>query len=104
MKKILFLLLWPVSVQAVAPVISPSTPIVNQGATIQFSETQSEAGTWSCSGTNSTGGVTSCTGSINSGTGLYTAPSSVTAQHVYGGMQLGPNNDVYNTRIDSMPV
>lgn len=89
---------------AVPPVITQSNPIVKQGATFQFTETLSEAGTWSCGATNSTGGVTACSGSINSGTGLYTAPSSVTAQHVYGGTQVGPNNDVYNTRIDSMPV
>ena len=88
---------------AVAPVITQSTPIINQGTTFQFTETASEAGTWACSATNSTGGVTSCTGSITSG-GLYTAPSSVTAQHVWGGVQIGPNNDVFNTRIDSMPV
>lgn len=89
---------------AVAPVVTPATPVVNQGATLQFSETQSEAGTWACSATNSTGGVTACSGSINSGTGLYTAPSSVTAQHVYGGVQIGPNNDVFNTRIDTLPI
>lgn len=88
----------------VTPVITQTTPVVNQGKTLQFTETLSEPGTWTCSGTNSTGGVTACSGSINSATGLYTAPSSVTAQHVYGGMQVGPNNDVYNTRIDSMPV
>lgn len=89
---------------AVAPVVSPSTPVVNQGGTIQFSETLSEAGTWSCSGTNSTGGVTSCAGSINSATGLYTAPATVVAHHTYAGLQVLPNNDVYNVRIDSLPL
>lgn len=104
MKKILFLgslfisgIAW-----AVPPVVSPSTPIVNQGGTIQF--TADAAGSWACSGTTSTGGVKACSGSINSGTGLYTAPSSVTAQHIYAGMQILPNNHVYNVRIDSLPV
>lgn len=89
---------------AVSPVITQSAPVVKQGTTYQFTETASEAGTWSCSATNSTGGVTACSGSINSASGLYTAPSSVTAQHVYAGMQIGPNNSIWNVRIDSLPV
>lgn len=104
MKKFLAisLIFIPFLAHAVPPIVSPSTPIVNQGGTVQF--TANGSGTWACSGTTSTGGVTACSGSINSGTGLYTAPSNVVAQHTYGGMQLLPNNDVYNTRIDSLPV
>lgn len=104
MKKLLFLgaLFLAVRGWAVAPVVSPSTPIVNQGSSIQFSADAS--GSWACSATNSTGGVTACSGSINSGSGLYTAPAAITAQHTYGGMQLLPNNHVYNVRIDSLPV
>lgn len=73
--------------------ISPTTPVANQGATVQF--TDSDTGTWSCPG---------CAGSINSGTGLYTAPASVTNQQSAGGMQLLPNNHIFNVRVDSLPV
>ena len=102
MRKFLLIFLPSVSL-AVSPVITQSTPVINQGATFQFTETQSEAGTWACSATNSTGGVTACSGSITSG-GLYTAPSTVTPNHTYGGLQVGPNNDVFNTRIDTLSV
>jgi hypothetical protein len=84
-------------------VITPSTPpAVNQGTTFQF--TANAAGTWSCSGTDSSGATTPCKGSINASTGLYTAPATVTALHSYGGFQLLPNNHIFNTRIDSLPV
>lgn len=77
-------------------------PAVNQGTTFQFSA--DAPGTWSCSGTDSAGAATTCKGSINASTGLYTAPATVTAQHSYGGFQLLPNNHIYNTRIDSLPL
>ncbi|PYU24763.1 MAG: hypothetical protein DMG30_07670 [Acidobacteria bacterium] len=66
--------------------------VVNQGKTMQFTAT--DAGSWTCP---------SCAGSINSATGLYTAPASVTAQQTQGGYQLLPNNHIFNTRIDSLP-
>ncbi len=83
----------------IAPAIPPA---VNQGTTFQFSA--NAAGTWSCSGTDSTGATTTCKGSIDPLTGLYTAPSKVTAQQSYGGYQVLPNNHVFNTRIDSLPL
>jgi len=83
-------------------VISPSSPVVNQGATFQF--TANAAGTWSCSGTDSSGAATTCKGSINPSTGLYAAPTTVTAQQSVGGYQLLPNNHIFNTRIDSFPL
>lgn len=106
MKRLLFIGAFFVagSVFAAAPTITQTAPVVKQGATFQFSEGASAGGTWACSATNSTGGVTACSGSVASGTGIYTAPSSVTAQHVYGGMQIAPNNSVYNVRVDSLPV
>jgi hypothetical protein len=89
---------------AVAPVVSPSTPVVTQSGTVQFSETAHDVGTWACSATSDSGTVNACTGSINSGTGLYTARALINPQHTYGGLQIGGNNEIYNTRIDSMPV
>ena len=84
-------------------VITPSVPpAVNQGTTFQF--TANAAGTWSCSGTDSSGAATACQGSIDPVSGLYTAPTTVTAQQSVGGYQVLPNNHIYNTRIDSLPV
>ena len=37
-------------------------------------------------------------------TGLYNAPATVAAQQSIGGYQLLPNNDIFNTRIDSLPI
>ena len=91
---------------AQAPVISPLTPVVNQGLRETFRCTRncSTGGTWSCSATNASGGATSCAGSINSSTGVYTAPATVAAQQSVGGFQLLPNNHIFNTRIDSFPL
>lgn len=77
--------------------LSPAVPVANQGATIQFSCT-ANCGTspvWTCPG---------CAGGINSSTGLYTAPATITPQQSIGGFQLHPNNHVYNTRIDSLAL
>src|SRR5882757_3962868 len=82
------------------PIVTPALPVANQGTTIQF--TADSAGTWTCAGTNSSGGAAACAGSINSSTGLYTAPASVTANNSYAGFQLLPNNHVYNSRVDSL--
>jgi Putative Ig domain/Malectin domain len=84
--------------------ITPSAPAVNQGGTINFTEAAGDAGTWSCAGTDSSGNPTICSGSINSSTGVYTAPATVTNQQTAGGMQLLPNNHIFNTRVDSLPV
>jgi len=84
-------------------VIVPSAPpVVNQGTGFQF--IADAAGTWSCSGTDGFGKVTACQGSIYPATGLYSAPAIVKAQQSFGGFQLLPNNHVFNTRIDSLPV
>jgi Malectin domain len=74
--------------------ISPSTaPVLPQGGTVQF--TANVPVTWSCPG---------CAGSIDPSTGVYTAPAVVNSQQSYGGCQLLPNDHIYNTRIDSLPV
>jgi len=85
-----------VSSFAQSPTISPRYPAVKQGSTIAFKCVSKcgTGGTWSCSG---------CAGSINSSTGIYTAPSAVEAQQSIAGMQLLPNNHIYNTNIASLP-
>src|SRR5258706_4469521 len=95
-------LLFPVALFAQAPVITPSQPAVNQGATLQF--TADAAGTWACTGTDNSGAGAACHGSINAGSGLYTAPASVTAQQSLGGFHLLPNNHIFNTDISAMSV
>ncbi|MGH9678800.1 MAG: Ig domain-containing protein, partial [Candidatus Acidiferrales bacterium] len=92
--------------QANAPVIGPAIPVVNQGASLTFTCTANcgTGGTWSVSGTDSRGNPATAAGSIDPATGVYTAPSRVTAQQSYGGYQLLPNNHIFNTRIDSLPV
>lgn len=86
----LFLLLGaaPASV-VITPTVSP---VVNQGTTFKF--TANTAVTWSCPG---------CAGSIDAD-GTYHAPATVTTQQSYGGFQVLPNNHIFNTRIDSLPV
>ena len=74
-------------------VITPSAPpVVNQGTTFVF--TANAPVTWSCPG---------CAGTIDAD-GTYHAPASVKAAQTYGGFQVLPNNHIYNTRIDSLPV
>lgn len=79
-------------------VITPSVPpVVNQGQTTRFTCSVVGGGgcTWTCP---------SCAGSIDSSTGVYTAPSTVNAADSFGGYQLLPNDSIFNTRIDSLPV
>src|SRR5579863_2078767 len=74
-------------------VITPTvSPVVNQGTTLKF--TANMPVTWSCPG---------CAGTIDPD-GTYHAPQTVTAQQSYGGYQVLPNNHIFNTRIDSLPV
>jgi hypothetical protein len=80
-----------------SPTVSPTNPVLNQGGSVTFSCVSNcgTGGTWSCSG---------CAGSIDSTTGVYTAPATVTAKQSVGGYQLLPNNHIFNTRVDSLPV
>ena len=73
--------------------ITPSTaPVVNQGTTFVFSANVPV--TWSCPG---------CAVTVDAD-GTYHAPATVKAQQSHGGFQVLPNNHIYNTRIDSLPV
>ncbi|MCC6340914.1 MAG: hypothetical protein IT166_01880 [Bryobacterales bacterium] len=75
-------------------VITPSTPTVRQGETIQF--TADKPVTWSL--------TPGSAGTIDSITGLYTAPSTVTVPQKVGPCQMLPPDHIYNTRVDALPV
>lgn len=75
-------------------VITPVTPpAVTAGATFQFQANMPV--TWSM--------APGSLGTIDA-SGLYHAPASVTAKQSLGGCQLLPNDHVYNSRIDRLPV
>ena len=94
---ILMILVFRPLVRAQVTITPTTPPVVNQGQTVKFTASVVGGGsvTWSCSG---------CQGSIDSSTGVYTAPAVVNSQQSYGGCQLLPNDHIYNTRIDSLPV
>lgn len=48
--------------------------------------------------------VTGSVGSVNSSTGVYTAPSTVTPQQSFNGCMGLPTNNIFNTRIDNLPL
>ena len=48
--------------------------------------------------------VAGSVGSINAGTGAYTAPAHVVPKQTVNGCQALPNNNIFNTRIDNLPV
>jgi hypothetical protein len=74
--------------------IRPLTPpAVTAGGTVTF--TANQPVTWSMAAGSQ--------GTIDQ-TGTYHAPAFVTAQQSYGGCQVLPNNHVFNTRVDSLPV
>ena len=99
MNKLLLLLFLCSPVSAFGQVtISPSTlAVVNQGQAVAFTATVAGGGgvTWSCPG---------CAGSINASTGVYTAPSTISAKDSFGGYQLLPNDHIFNTPINSLPL
>jgi hypothetical protein len=75
-------------------VITPLVPsAVNQGATFKFAA--SIPVTWSM--------ATGSQGTVDAD-GTYHAPAFVKAQQSFGGYQLLPNDHIYNTRVDSLPV
>lgn len=86
-----------------APVPAPSTktvligasvPSVTEGGTIQF--TAKQAVTWSL--------APGSAGSIDAHTGVYTAPPAITAKNTSGGCPNSPNDSIFNTRVDKLPV
>lgn len=95
--KRLALFLLSVIAWGAAPTITPSA--TGGGVTVQVNTTQqftaNQAVTWSL--------VSGSGGSISAG-GLYTAPSSITSNNTFLGIQALPNDHVFNTRIDALPV
>jgi hypothetical protein len=82
------------TIRAQAPGVTPANPVIALVGTQQFTCTGTCTGGtgWSCSG---------CVGSISVG-GLYTAPSTGTANQSLGGYQLLPNDHIYNTDISAL--
>ena len=64
------------------------------GGQVQF--TSQNSVTWSL--------APGSTGTINSASGLYTAPVSFAAKNQIAGCPLLPNDHIYNTRIDALPL
>jgi len=75
------------------PVINPF-PALNGGSSYTF--TANIPVSWSL--------APGSKGTINPATGVYQAPAHVNVQQSHGGCQLLPNNHVFNTRIDNLPV
>ncbi len=78
-------------------VITPSATYAGESGTITF--TANRPVNWSLA-TGSSGTLTSS----SSTSATYSAPASIPAQNVVGSCQATPNDSVYNTRIDSLPV
>lgn len=78
-------------------VISPSATSAQDGGTVSFSSNRPV--NWSLA-SNSSGTLT-ITDSTHA---TYTAPASIQNQNVLGGCPVLPNDSVFNTRIDNLPV
>ena len=81
-------------------VLSPTAPTANQGQSI----------TITCASNCGTGGAWTLPGGAGTLSGAtatsvtYTAPATITPASSYGGYQLFPNNHIYNTRVDALPL
>lgn len=73
--------------------VLPANPVVPVGTSVQF--TAGIPVTWSM--------TAGSLGTID-GTGRYQAPAGFNAAQQAGGCQLLPNNHIFNTRIDALPV
>jgi hypothetical protein len=83
----------PITPLPIVGITSGVTASVTEGAAIQF--TAPFAATWSL--------APGSAGTIDQN-GVYTAPAQITAKNVSGGCQNSPNDSVFNTRIDTLPV
>jgi hypothetical protein len=86
------------------PTISPLNPVLTPSGSTQTFTVTSNPGTgghWTCA--NAANGGT-CLGSINSGTGVYTPPTTLAAPQSIGGYPLLPWDHVYNMNVSSLPV
>jgi hypothetical protein len=88
------LLLIPIFASGQAIKITPSAPVVNEGASLKI--TADRPVSFSLSGTGA------LTGTSTAST-TFKAPN-VTPQHVLNGCMVLPSDSVFNTRIDKLPV
>lgn len=91
----LLLFLCPLALVGGQIAISPSQPTVTSGKSITL--TSNAPVTWSLNGNGTLTNVTSTSAT-------YTAPTGVVARNSTGGCPVGPNDSIFNTRIDSLPV
>jgi hypothetical protein len=91
----LSLLKGPASALASGPTLTPANPVVTPGNSITL--TSSTPVTWSLNGVGTLSNQTST--SVT-----YTAPSSVVAQNQLLGCPVLPNDTVFNTPVDSLPL
>jgi hypothetical protein len=103
MKRALFIAFLLTGLAAAQTVVITDTapPGVATSATHQFACSNCPSVNWSVTGT---GIFASTPGTINSSTGLYAAPSTVTAPNQSAGWQLGPINNALNVPINSLSV
>ena len=78
-------------------VITPSATYARENGTLAF--TSNRPVNWSLA-TGSSGTLISS----SSTSATYSAPASIPAQNVVGSCQATPNDSVYNTRIDNLPL
>ena len=76
-------------------VLTPSNPSVASGKSITL--TSSAPVTWSLNGRGTLSNITPTSA-------LYTAPTGVVAKNQMQGCPAGPNDSIFNTRIDALPV
>ncbi|MGQ9635907.1 MAG: malectin domain-containing carbohydrate-binding protein [Bryobacteraceae bacterium] len=94
MRQMLLYLLISIPIAARAQIsVTPSAPVVRAGETVRFQANVPV--TWSL--------APGSAGTIDAD-GTYHAPQQVRAQQSAAGCQLLPNNHIYNTRIDNLPV
>src|ERR1700722_13555205 len=75
--------------------LTPAAPTVNENNSISI--TSSTPVNWSLAGAGSIGSITAT--AIT-----YTAAVSVVPKNLIYGCPVGPNDSVFNTRVDSFPV
>ncbi len=76
-------------------VITPAAPAVAAGASVTLTASQSV--TWSLAGS---GSLSTTTGTST----VYTAPTGIVPQHQMLGCPVMPNDSIFNTRIDALPL
>ncbi|MBV9266048.1 MAG: hypothetical protein JO061_07765, partial [Acidobacteriaceae bacterium] len=91
----LFLLFMPAVLFAQGITVTPANPAASVGSSITISTDRPALFTLSGAGSIST--------SYGNST-VYSAPASITPQHVMNGCMVLPSDSVYNTRIDQLPV